>query len=280
MVDRLNEPDSRLHGSLVTNVLDLVEILPRLNVNGDTDLNRFAEQVKERLLDQRLGVLEMSALTGRPLSELSADTACAVFAEALRQIHAVPVVGCPLLAEWSLRIQQAEERSRADFVDESDFDDENLGRSSESILAKLRSLPPLPKRRCLTHGEATLENFLAQDGKLSGIVDMGRSRATHPSQDWALALRSMRHHFGPEGERHLCVICDGHITSVVVGFPSARTWIVPSAMNVLPAPHSATMRAALARRRYFAVPVMASACAASARLRSIPRDGATGSFVL
>jgi len=34
---------------LVTNVLDLVEILPRLNVNGDTDLNRFADQVKERL---------------------------------------------------------------------------------------------------------------------------------------------------------------------------------------------------------------------------------------
>ena len=49
MVDRLNEPESRFHGSLVTNVLDLVEILPRLNVNGDTDLNRFADQVKDRL---------------------------------------------------------------------------------------------------------------------------------------------------------------------------------------------------------------------------------------
>ena len=49
MVDRLNEPESRFHGSLVTNVLDLVEILPRLNVNGDTDLNRFADQVKGRL---------------------------------------------------------------------------------------------------------------------------------------------------------------------------------------------------------------------------------------
>ncbi len=49
VVDRLNEPESRFHGSLVTNVLDLVEILPRLNVNGDGDLNRFAEQVKERL---------------------------------------------------------------------------------------------------------------------------------------------------------------------------------------------------------------------------------------
>ena len=49
MVDRLNEPESRFHGSLVTNVLDLVEILPRLNVNGDADLNRFAEQIQQRL---------------------------------------------------------------------------------------------------------------------------------------------------------------------------------------------------------------------------------------
>ena len=49
MVDRLNEPDSRFHGSLVTNVFDLVEILPRLNVQSDEALNRFAEQVKQRL---------------------------------------------------------------------------------------------------------------------------------------------------------------------------------------------------------------------------------------
>ncbi len=49
MVDRLNEPESRFHASLVTNIFDLVEILPRLNVNGDEDLNRFAEQVKQRL---------------------------------------------------------------------------------------------------------------------------------------------------------------------------------------------------------------------------------------
>jgi hypothetical protein len=49
MVDRLSEPESRLHASLVTNVFDLVEILPRLNVNGDTELNRFAEQIRQRL---------------------------------------------------------------------------------------------------------------------------------------------------------------------------------------------------------------------------------------
>jgi hypothetical protein len=49
MVDRLNEPESRFHASMVTNVFDLVEILPRLNVNGDEELNGFAKQVKQRL---------------------------------------------------------------------------------------------------------------------------------------------------------------------------------------------------------------------------------------
>ena len=49
MVERLNEPESRFHASLVTNVLDLVDILPRLNVRGDADLNRFADQAKQQL---------------------------------------------------------------------------------------------------------------------------------------------------------------------------------------------------------------------------------------
>ena len=49
MVDRLNEPESRFHATLVTNVFDLVDLLPRLNVNQDEELNRFAVEIKERL---------------------------------------------------------------------------------------------------------------------------------------------------------------------------------------------------------------------------------------
>lgn len=49
MVDKLNEPESRFHASLVTNVLDLVDLLPRLNVNQDEELNRFAAEIKDRL---------------------------------------------------------------------------------------------------------------------------------------------------------------------------------------------------------------------------------------
>jgi hypothetical protein len=49
MVDRLNEPESRFHATLVTNIHDLVSLLPQLNVNQDPDLERFATQIRERL---------------------------------------------------------------------------------------------------------------------------------------------------------------------------------------------------------------------------------------
>jgi len=49
LVERLNEPESRFHASLVTNIGELVDLLPRLNVNQDEELNHFAEEIKNRL---------------------------------------------------------------------------------------------------------------------------------------------------------------------------------------------------------------------------------------
>ena len=49
MVERLSEPESRFHASLVTNICELVELLPRLNVNQDEELNRFAGEIRDRL---------------------------------------------------------------------------------------------------------------------------------------------------------------------------------------------------------------------------------------
>jgi hypothetical protein len=49
MVERLNEPESRFHASLVTNIGELVDLLPCLNVNQDEELNRFAGEIRDRL---------------------------------------------------------------------------------------------------------------------------------------------------------------------------------------------------------------------------------------
>jgi hypothetical protein len=49
MVDRLSEPETRFHATLVTNIYDLVTLLPQLNVNQDPDLERFASQIRDSL---------------------------------------------------------------------------------------------------------------------------------------------------------------------------------------------------------------------------------------
>src|SRR6202048_3559550 len=49
MADRLNEPESRFHASLVTKVFDRVDLLPQLNVGQDQELNRFAAEIRNRL---------------------------------------------------------------------------------------------------------------------------------------------------------------------------------------------------------------------------------------
>ena len=62
MVDRLNEPESRFHGSLVTNVHDLVKLLPQLNVGQDQDLNRFAAEIEKRLCNYNARELKQNEI--------------------------------------------------------------------------------------------------------------------------------------------------------------------------------------------------------------------------
>lgn len=154
-------------------------------------------------MQQGVGVLGMTDLPGVPLTEISREQAVAALVEALRLIHAIPLEECPFPAGWDLRLQQAEERLYAGLIDEADFDEIHQGRSANDILQELQAFPPLPDRQCFTHGDACLPNFLTHKGQLSGIIDLGRAGITHPAQDWALALRSMRADFGVGGEKQL-----------------------------------------------------------------------------
>lgn len=156
-----------------------------------------------RILAASSGGLRMSVVAGVTLEQLRMVDAAKVLVQALGLMHSLPAVDCPLDAAWERKLQSADANIRAGLVEESDFDESNLGRAPDDILEELRSMPPLPERRCFTHGDACLPNFLADAGELSGIVDLGRAGVAHPAQDWALALRSMKDNFGVEGERFL-----------------------------------------------------------------------------
>ncbi len=109
-----------------------------------------------QVLHEQKGVLHMSDLPGLPLTELPLELASRLLADALQQIHAVPGVGCPFLADWNLRIRDAEERLQAGLIDTSYFEEANQNRSAEDVLKELQAFPPLPHLRCFTHGDASL----------------------------------------------------------------------------------------------------------------------------
>jgi hypothetical protein len=49
MVEKLSEPEAIFRDTLINNIKDLCELLPRLNLTDDPDLNRMGKEIKDRL---------------------------------------------------------------------------------------------------------------------------------------------------------------------------------------------------------------------------------------
>jgi hypothetical protein len=102
MVDRLNEPESRFHASLVSNVVDMVNLLPQLNVGEDPELNRFAGEIRNKLC----GFTARDLKTNDVLRMATANDAAAL----LYEMDAV------LREREERRDTTSEENSSADFI--------------------------------------------------------------------------------------------------------------------------------------------------------------------
>lgn len=143
----------------------------------------------------------MTALPGQDLASantLSAAQTIDILATALRTLHQIPLAQCPFDHPLQQRIGLARERVRAGLVDETDFDDERLGRSAEDVLAELLSTQPNTHDLVVAHGDACLPNFMAQGGRFSGFIDCGRLGISDRYQDLALAARSIGRNLGLE----------------------------------------------------------------------------------
>jgi hypothetical protein len=49
MSERLNNPDANFHSSLVDNITEVTEIIPRLNLADDAALDKMAKEAKTKL---------------------------------------------------------------------------------------------------------------------------------------------------------------------------------------------------------------------------------------
>lgn len=120
-------------------------------------------------------------------------------ADALRQVHNVPIDECPFDMRLDFRLKGATYRTEMGLVDEDDFDEVRRGRTASELLAELLALRPKDEDLAFTHGDFSLPNILfTPDLRQVGFVDWARGGIADRYQDIALACRSLAYNIGPE----------------------------------------------------------------------------------
>lgn len=201
-VFRLEAPDRPalfIKSGKITAQGDLALEAPRLEWLADAGIP--CPRVWARTQEDGRDWLLMSAVAGRNLasgSGLEPERIVAFAAEGLCKMHQLDITRCPFDGRTSTRIAQARIRMEAGLVDEDDFDEEHQGWPAARLFDKLVSGIPDHEDLVVAHGDATLENILADDSGFSGFVDCARLGVADRHQDLALATRSIEHDLGEE----------------------------------------------------------------------------------
>ncbi|GHA12130.1 aminoglycoside O-phosphotransferase APH(3')-IIb [Devosia pacifica] len=144
--------------------------------------------------------LLMTAVEGEDLTALADDPErlCTILAKALHQLHDLPTAACPFDHAAEKRIAVGRRNISAGLVDESDFDDERLGWSASQVLDWLGANPLNDENFVVTHGDASIPNFMATSNGFAGMVDCGRVGVADRWQDLAIACRSVADNCGQQ----------------------------------------------------------------------------------
>lgn len=165
--------------------------IERLRWLGDTGIP-CPEVVDATRYDGRHWLL-MSAVPGHDLAQsygLGPIECCEIVAQALKTLHGLDPADCPFNHRADFRIAAAKARLDAGLYDGDD------AANATSDYTTLISTRPLHEDLVVTHGDACMPNFLARDGRLTGLIDCGRLGVADRYQDLALAARSIARNYG------------------------------------------------------------------------------------
>ena len=118
-----------------------------------------------------------------------------ILASALKMLWETDIAECP--CNWSLerRLAIAEENIRNGTVDTSNAQPETFGPNGfgdpTELLAYLKENKPEMQLQVLSHGDFCLPNIFADDGQISGFIDLGKCGVADIWQDVALCYRSL-----------------------------------------------------------------------------------------
>ena len=145
----------------------------------------------------------MSRIRGRMLCERefidAPETLIRLAAEGLKMLWGVDASRCPCTASrLTERLKAAADNVRHGLVDIADTEPETFGpngfRDPEALLDWLvRNRPE--EDIVFTHGDYCLPNIFAENGHISGFIDLGKAGPADRWQDIAIAIRSLGHNF-------------------------------------------------------------------------------------
>lgn len=153
-------------------------------------------EVKAFHADVRMEYLCMSRLPGSTLDSLldvlPRDLWVTLFAETLKQLHAIPLDGTAPSRSLDAYVDAARDNLRRGIVNREDLQEGNRQYSTTQLFEKLLVLKPSHIDPVFIHGDYTPENILFNGEHLSGLIDMGRGGVGDRYHDLALAFRYLK----------------------------------------------------------------------------------------
>ena len=139
-----------------------------------------------------------TAMPGRMAEELledrAAPRAAIVFSVArfLRALHDLAITDCPFDASHPVRLADARRNIDAGLVPEDEFDDTRAGWTAEQVWDALQANMPRRFDRVVTHGDFSTGNiFLDAEGRVTGMIDVGRLGVADRYQDLAILWNNL-----------------------------------------------------------------------------------------
>lgn len=155
-----------------------------------------------RVVDHQPGVLVMTAVPGRSAAEDWPDDlrprVVDAFADALRALHDMPTAACPFDRSLAVAVPAAERAVDFGRVNLDALDPERRRWTAPRLLEELHRTRPTAEDLVVCHGDPCLANLLFDDdGRLTGVIDVGRLGVADRYHDLAIATRSLANNWGP-----------------------------------------------------------------------------------
>ncbi len=136
-----------------------------------------------------------------------------VLADGLMRMWKLDISDCPFEETIDVKLETGRKRAAGGEVDMDALSPENRDMSSpEEILRKLEETRPETEDLVFTHGDYCLPNIYIHNGRLTGLLDLGRAGIADRWQDLALCIWSicynMRHRDEAETEKMVRTLLD------------------------------------------------------------------------